>query len=207
MNSGDEAFCSMYKHYLPLLKIIAAKKVPADDVEDIVQDVFVSYFTHYSPDKPESEVGPLLVKMTYNRCADYNRKRLNHPVSYYDPALMWEDAFMTDEVCDRDGLSVLLEKQEYKRVFDFLDVMKKDWSQIFRLYVLEERSVSEISKIVGISEGACRARLSRGRKFLRDYLETHKSLDIEKGQLKKVKKSKTSARIDLSDASEIPGST
>lgn len=66
MNSGDTAFRSMYKHYLPILKIIAAKKVPADDVEDVVQDVFLSFFVHYSAEnKPEDEIGPLLVKMTY----------------------------------------------------------------------------------------------------------------------------------------------
>lgn len=80
MNSGDKAFRSMYKHYLPILKIIAAKKVPADDVEDVVQDVFLSFFVHYSSEnKSEDEIGPLLVKMTYNRCADYLRKRARHP--------------------------------------------------------------------------------------------------------------------------------
>lgn len=209
MNSGDEAFRSMYKHYLPLLKIIARKKVPADDVEDIVQDVFLSYFLHYSMDKPESEIGPLLVRMTYNRCADYNRKNQRHPVTYYDPVLMWEDTYLTEDQCDKDALRILLEKEEYKQVLDILDLMKKDWSQIFLLYVIEERPMSEVSEILGISEGACRTRMTRGRKFLKGYLETHKNLEMEAEQskVKKPKKGRRTSRVDLSEASKIPGST
>lgn len=211
MDSQNEAFRSMYKRYLPVLKIIASKKLPADEVEDAVQDVFLSYFVHYSSEKPEHEIGPLLVKMIYNRCADYNRKRLRHPITYYDPAWLWEDDCPIDDQYDRDGLSVLLEKQEYKHVLDILDVMKEDWSQIFLLYVIEERPMSEVSRILGISEGACRTRLSRGRQFLKNYLETHKNLELEaelpKPKKAKRAKSKNAKRVDLSEAAKIPGST
>lgn len=209
MNSGDEAFRSMYKHYLPILKIIAGKKVPKDDIEDVVQDVFLSYFVHYSPDKPESEIGPLLMKMTYNKCADYNRKKSRHPVTYYDPTLLWEDAFVTEDLCDRDSLSILMEKQEYKHALEILDLMKKDWSQIFLLYVIEERPMSEVSSILGISEGACRTRLTRGKQFLREYLETHNHLELEakRPKAKKTRKNRGITRVDLSEASKIPGST
>lgn len=210
MNSGDTAFRSMYKHYLPILKIIAAKKVPADDVEDVVQDVFLSFFVHYSAEnKPEDEIGPLLVKMTYNRCADYIRKRARHPLTYYDPTLLWEDAFLMEEQCDRDSLSILMEKQDYEHALEILELMKKDWSQIFLLYVIEERPMSEVSRILGISEGACRTRMTRGKQFLKEYLETHNNLKLEAEQrkVKKTKKGRGISCVDLSEASEIPGST
>ena len=44
----NEMFQSMYETYQESLRIIAMHyKIPRDDVDDIVQETFISYYEHY----------------------------------------------------------------------------------------------------------------------------------------------------------------
>ena len=69
-----------------------------------------------------------------------------------------------------------------------LMTMKRDWAVVFFLYIIEGRPMDEVSRILGVSGAACRMRLMRGRKYLREKLEKteENSLHEASGHLKKL---------------------
>ena len=171
MSTKDEQFRAIYMHYMPLMRIIAKKnKIPEAEIDDLVQETFVAYYSHYPLDWTDPQIKAALAKIMRNRCIDYFRKRDNWLLTYYDPVSIQERLFSEEGRFGRDNLSVYLEHQECEEVLNALGCMKKDWAQVFLLYVIEGRPMTEVSEKLGLSVNACRARLSRGRKYLRKYL-------------------------------------
>lgn len=167
----EERFHSIYKSYAPMLRIIAKSKgIPVDEIEDLVQDTFASYYSHYPLEWEEKQIKAALIRIMKNLCVDYYRRRDARPVVYCDPVSIEENAISAGRQFARDNLSILLERQEYDEVVEVLRGMKEDWAKVFVLYVIEGRPMDEVSRMLGISSDACRARLSRGRKYLRECM-------------------------------------
>ena len=70
-------FEEMYLTYQDTLRRLAyAYDIPVDDIDDIIQDTFVSYARYdYSLDQPEMGKKLLLGKILKNRCMDYHRQK------------------------------------------------------------------------------------------------------------------------------------
>lgn len=54
---------------------------------------------------------------------------------------------------------------------DTIDGLKDIWREPVRMYFIEERSIPEISRALGITEEVCRSRISRARKCLKEKLK------------------------------------
>lgn len=193
MNSVNEQFRSIYISYMPLLSVIARRRgIPDDEIEDIVQEAFASFYSHYAeklPEMPEKDVKRLLTAILRNGCNDYFRRMSTHPIEYLDPILVQEQKFNHED--RNEALHILLEAKEYHDVMEKLSGMKRDWAEIFLLLAIEERPVKEVSERLGISEDACRTRLSRARKYLRKELECYRpetTVQTEKKVQKKARR-------------------
>ena len=70
-------FEEMYLTYQDTLRRLAyAYDIQVDDIDDIIQDTFVSYARYdYSLDQPEMGKKLLLGKILKNRCMDYHRQK------------------------------------------------------------------------------------------------------------------------------------
>ncbi len=51
--------------------------------------------------------------------------------------------------------------------------MRDELKYVYVLYELMGRPMDEISRMLGISEGACRMRNSRGKRYLAEYMREH----------------------------------
>ncbi len=203
MNSKEEQFLAIYETYMPLLRIIARKKmIPPDEIDDLIQESFAAYYSHYPMDWPDYKIKSTLAKIITNRCTDYYRRQGTNPVTYYDPAVIQEVALSESRKNARDNLSMFLEHQEYEAVITAIKGMKEEWEQVFVLHVIEGRPMTEVSQILGISSEACRARLSRGRKYLRKCLCPE---DPEK--YRPTARSKSSPLVEITEAKKIPEGT
>ena len=176
MNPDEELFCSIYKRLMPLLRVLAKQYgVPYDEIDDVIQDTFLSFYIHYPMTWEDYKIKAMLCKILRNRCVDYSRRKDSHPVSYCDPIQMQTEIDIMSRLISRDNLTVLIEQQDYREVWEALKSMKEEWAQVFYLYVIQERPMEEVSKILGITDAACRTRLTRGRKYLREKLKKDRS--------------------------------
>lgn len=166
--NAEDKFRYIYDCYNPLLRQIALKKsIPYDEIDDIVQEAYFSYYLHYPITWPESKIKSMLSNITRNLCNDYFRKLYTHPLIYIDITLFDVEEKLLYMQSRGDPLEIILEKQEF---LDVLKTMKDDWLIIFLFYIVQGRSIKDISKILNISQSACRMRLKRGREYLYDTL-------------------------------------
>lgn len=194
MMSSEEMFNSIYARFMPLIRVIARNyRIPSADIDDIVQEVFISFYKNYPLDLPEEENSKLLAEIANNRCIDYFRKMKTHPEFSCDPVVLQEE-LRSKDYYHNDGLAVLIEKQEHAEIAAAMKSMKKEWAEVFRLKVIEGRSFAEVSEILGVSNTACRKRLQRGREYLREYIM----------QLRKEEANWESRRRGISPAAESP---
>lgn len=172
MDSEDDLFGSIYARFMPMLRILAKRYgVPHDETEDIVQETFIAFYSHYPVTWEDYKIKAMLCRILKNRCVDYLRRRDTHPTTCWDPVKMEMEGERRSSLICKDALTILLEQQGYQEVLNLLESMKPDWAQVFFLYVIQGRPIEEVSKILGTTDAACRTRLTRGRKYLREKLK------------------------------------
>ncbi len=192
MNTDEERFQYLYEQNVYMLRIIARNRgIPEDEVDDAVQETFLSYYAHYPLTWPDRKARMMLVKIMRNLCIDYLRVKKRRPVEFYDPATLDESIF--SELKGRDTGEVAMENLVFKDLLEGLRSMREDWLQAFIFYVIQGRTIDEVSKILGISEAACRMRITRGRKYLRDYMEEQNGM----AQAQKRKRTPISTEPDV----------
>lgn len=178
MDSGDELFGSIYARYKPMLRVLAKRYgVPYDETEDIAQETFFAYYKHYPLTWEDYKMKAMLCRILKNRCVDYLRKRDSHPAVCWDPVMMQTEGELLSSLTSKDTLSILLENEKYREVMEALNSLKEEWAQVIFLYVIEGRPIEEVSRMLGTTDAACRTRLTRARKYLREKLKWKKTED------------------------------
>ncbi len=130
-----------------------------DDVEDIVQDVFVSVFRNLRQFRGDSNLDTWVMSITVNTCRSYRRKRflrlrvLKHART---------DTEAAPDAAD-DGAV-------FDQVHRAVRTLPAKFREVIVLRYMEEMSVDEISELLGVSRGAVEVRLSRARERLKDVL-------------------------------------
>ncbi len=171
MEKGSEnaRFHEIYLYYYPRLCQIARQwNIPCDEIEDVIQDSYLSYYEHYPPTWPEDRIGRMLTAIFRNRCIDYWRKAKTSGEVCMDPKAVQFYHHRNYASREKDNLMILIQRERYEQVMDALREMKEEWLAVFVLYIIEDRPIREVSERLGISEALCRMRLMRGRKYLRN---------------------------------------
>lgn len=128
-----------------------------EDAEDIVQEVFMRYIANFKAGKlfdTEEYEKYWLIRVTMNLCCNEissARRRKNLP-------------FKECLYCELDISSENL-------LYNSVNKLNKCYKEPFILFYIEEFKISEISKILRISEDTVKKRLSRARKKIKDYIK------------------------------------
>lgn len=183
MGTEEERFHELYKKNYRLLYGIARNRgIPQDEAEDAVQEVFLSYYAHYPLTWPDLDVQMMLVRILRNFCIDYLRKKARRPVDSYDSETLEEVIALGTGQTGRDTLDIVMENSMFDDLLEGIKAMKPDMMTVFVMYVIQGRTMNEISRIVGVSEAACRMRLTRARRFLERYLTVNGVLGRNTGK-------------------------
>ena len=132
-----------------LYKICIVILCNEQDAQDAIQDTFCRYLEKRPEFRDEEHEKAWLIRVATNICRDMIRFRLRHPKVYIDEL---EDSLAAPE--HRETLRELLE----------LPLKQKT---VVYLHYVEGYQVKEIADILGITEGAVKMRLSRGREQMR----------------------------------------
>lgn len=162
-------FEEIYLNFQLILKRIAYRhQIPADYVDDVVQETFLSYASHhYSVDKPSEEIKPLLTKILESRCMDFHR---NVKQKYHRGA---EEEDMEEETVPTiSGPSdFIISKERCRAILAEIDGMPENLRSVAVLKLIKGYSTKEICESLAITEKACYTRLSRIRIHLQKLLK------------------------------------
>ena len=158
---GDRAaFGLLYHRYARMVHGILLCRVPPREVDDLVQDVFVSALRQLGALRDIGRFGAWLATITRNRANDYYRKaipeaQVTQPVED-DPAETRSNDYVTE--------------QEAAAILAVLRTLPEAYREPLTLRLVEGMTGPEISARMGLTHGSVRVNLCRGMQMLREKL-------------------------------------
>lgn len=161
---GDEAaFAELVGRHQRLVASVAWRHgVRADDIEDLVSEVFVKAYVNLHRFRPDHPFSTWLYRLAVNHVIDHGRRRRKErghtelPDGLADPT---PDAATSGEALER---AALLRKA--------LAELKPHYRDVLFLVYVEGLKVEETAETLGLPTGTVKTRLMRGREALRRAL-------------------------------------
>ena len=134
--------------------------------EDICQEVFLRVYKNLDNFCRDSTYFTWIYRITVNLCRDYRAS------AYFRRILPWH-GWDTEDMQGNDER--LFEEAEGGEIFRKVMDLPLKYRTVLALYYFEEFTSPEIARMLNIKEDTVRARLSRGRKMLKEILSMEES--------------------------------
>jgi RNA polymerase sigma-70 factor (ECF subfamily) len=158
---GDRAaFGGLYARYARMVHGILLAKVPAHDVDDLVQDVFLRALPRLCDLRDVTRFGPWLAAITRNRANDYYRE--TRAVAAVTESLPEDEAELPASKTAPDEEAVL--------ILGFVRSLPETYRETLILRLVEGMTGPEIAARTGLTPGSVRVNLHRGMQQLREKL-------------------------------------
>ncbi|MDQ3232096.1 MAG: RNA polymerase sigma factor [Pseudobdellovibrionaceae bacterium] len=155
-------FAEVYANYAGLVRRVLSGLVPASEVDDGVQEVFLKIHRHLDGFRGEASLKSWVYRISYNTAQDIHRgqtwQRLWKPgATVHDHSDLRPNAEM--QLGDHQVLHHCLQKLSFKE------------RSVVVLFYWEDQSLEDIARHLQIPEGTVKSRLSIARKKLQTLLE------------------------------------
>jgi RNA polymerase sigma-70 factor (ECF subfamily) len=152
---GDEvAFADLYRRYARMVHGLLLARVPFDEVDDLVQEVFLSAWKQLHTLRDPAAFGGWLAMTTRNRATDFQRRSA-------------DVVQLPDTLQARD---VTAERTEALAVLEVVRGLPDAYRDTLILRLVEGLSGPEIAERTGLTAASVRVNLHRGMKLLRAKL-------------------------------------
>lgn len=153
IKAGDnEAFGQFYKEFAPLVHGILLARLPRDEVQDAVQEVFLAAYRHIGSLRDENAIGGWVARIARNHVVDHYRSK--------KPSEELQE--------DIEGSSD--RRAEAAEVLDAIRSLPNAYRETLILRLVEGMTGNEIAEKTGLSPDSVRVNLHRGMQMLRKSL-------------------------------------
>ena len=165
---GDRpAFGRLYDRYARMVHGVLLAKVPIDQVDDLVQDVFMIALRRLSTLREPGSFGAWLAAIARNRATDFHRRSVH-------------EEQLEDDAPDEDNATAHANKDHKDEAFAVLKAVRglsEAYRETLILRLVEGLTGPEIAARTGLSHGSVRVNLHRGMQQLRAKLSAKVELD------------------------------
>jgi RNA polymerase sigma-70 factor (ECF subfamily) len=159
--SGDRAaFGRLYDRYARMVHGILLSRVPPREVDDLVQEVFLSALRQLHALRDIARFGAWLAEITRNRANDYFRRAI-------------PDEKITKPVDENQAESRSKDhaaEQEAAMILEIVRTLPEAYREPLILRLVEGMTGPEIAARTGLTHGSVRVNLCRGMQMLREKL-------------------------------------
>ncbi|HEY6254020.1 MAG TPA: sigma-70 family RNA polymerase sigma factor [Candidatus Angelobacter sp.] len=156
---GDRAaFGQLYDRYARMVHGILLARVPWNEVDDLVQDVFLHALPRLSSLRDSNRFGAWLAAITRNRANDYHRQSVDEVELPED--LPEEGGGQTTARPDAEAIAILA----------IIRTLPETYQETLLLRLVEGMTGPEIAERTGLTPGSVRVNLHRGMQQLREKL-------------------------------------
>lgn len=145
--------------------------VDSDNIEDVVQDVFIKAYKNIKSFDTTQRFSPWIYRIAHNTYINAIKKSSLNPLYLFDFDTLLSYTVVEDPV---------IKEREQKEIKEFidkgLDSIEDKYREILVLYYIEEFSYKEIADILQVPVSTAGVRIMRAKKVLK---EKYKELKIE----------------------------
>lgn len=153
IRSGDEeAFGEFYRTFAPMVHGILLARVPRDEVDDIVQEVFISAYKNLGSLREKNAVGGWLAMIARNRATEFFRH-----------------SRQTEELSENLPVNES-RKTEADEILAAIRALPDAYKETLVLRLVEGMTGPEIAEKTGLTPESVRVNLHRGMRLLRQKL-------------------------------------
>jgi RNA polymerase sigma-70 factor (ECF subfamily) len=154
------------------LRPFVARRVPAPDVDDVLQDVFVRLHQSLSQLRDEDRFGPWLYRVARSAISERLRQRDRHPLSR-EEAVEVPDHEAEPE-SEPSGANELA-----NYVVSLITQLPSPYREALTLTELEGVTQAAAAEMLGITLSAMKSRVQRGREKLRELIDACCKIDLD----------------------------
>jgi RNA polymerase sigma-70 factor (ECF subfamily) len=157
VRAGDrEAFAQLYRLFAPMVHGVLLARVPAAEVDDLMQDVFLLAFRKFHTLRESNSLGAWLAVIARNRAMDFYRRSR--------PA----------EELTEDMAQISAPLREASEVLEVIRTLPEAYRETLVLRLVEGMTGPEIAERTGLTPDSVRVNLYRGMKMLRSKLRVER---------------------------------
>lgn len=158
---GDRAaFGRLYERFAPMVHGILLGRIPAGEVSDLVQDVFVQAIRQVHTLRDVERFGGWLATVTRNRANDYHRRAVEHVELTPETQVRGAGQGKSGASSDEDAAAILA----------IVCSLPEAYRETLILRLVEGFTGPEIAERTGLTPGSVRVNLHRGMQMLREKL-------------------------------------
>lgn len=135
----------------------------SDDVEDVVQDVFVAVLRNLPKFRGDCQLSTWLYRITVNQCRRQRHRRILR-------LRVWGSRREGRPAEDHSADSSALKREAFERVRAIVRALPARYREVVVLRYMEDLPIAEVAEILGLSRNAVDVRLSRARQRLKEEL-------------------------------------
>ncbi len=159
VNGDTRAFERLYRRHVPRINSLARWLLGKDEVDDVIQDVFVRMWEKLHTFRGKSAFSTWLHRLATNVIL---RRREQHGVHEWRHSGTGHDLGRACATAESPGLRVDLESA--------VDQLPEGARLVFVLHDVEGYKHREVAEMLGISVGTSRSQLHHARMALRSFL-------------------------------------
>ena len=170
VQQGDtERFGDLVARYEPKLLRYGHKFLSGrEDIQDIVQDVFLKAYTNIRGFDPTRSFSSWIYRIAHNAFVNQLRSQGKAPYLLGDAdALIAHPSYEEPAIAEHDVALIR------EAVQTGLDELPQTYREVLILYYLEELSYKDIADVLQVPVGTVGIRLSRGKELLKRGLPAH----------------------------------
>ena len=136
-----------------------------EDAEELTQDVFLKAFQQLSSFKAESSFSTWIYRIATNVAISAVRKKKNDTIRLDESVFFNLSESQVDEALEDES------EEQLQRLQRAMEQLEADERALVTLYYMEEKPLSEVAFILGMTEGNAKVKLHRIRKKLYIFIK------------------------------------
>ena len=136
-----------------------------EDAEELTQDVFLKAFQQLSSFKAESSFSTWIYRIATNMAISAVRKKKKDTIRLDESVFFNLSESQVDEALEDES------EEQLQRLQRAMEQLEADERALITLYYMEEKPLSEVAFILGMTEGNAKVKLHRIRKKLYIFIK------------------------------------
>lgn len=162
------SFNQLYKDYKDKLMTTISKRIKdKDEVEDIVQEVFIKVHENLDKYDPAYSISTWIYTIAINTVTNYNRAKARHL-----RVALSQELYDNEHTESFDSPENILIAQQTKTLADSaIKSLREDLYQAFQLKDVDDLSYKEVADALGVPENTAKSRVRRAREHIQKEME------------------------------------